>query len=312
MLILLSLLCLLTSIWPLFDTSHYALELLEQARLHLIIAYALILLLCLWCRQIIAVLIMVGLVAFNLYWIYDSFTIVPKQEAAQADKRFRVLSFNVYEENWQPETIVPSIMGADPDVVVIVEAARAVKQMLESQLASHYPFRFPEGAEGANYDWAIFSKHPLEGEFRKVKEGSSQIALYGAVNAHGRTIQLFGLHTLSPRNAYRASVRNVQLRELAEHIVTRADPAQPVIVAGDFNTVPWHAGMRDFQRVARLVNADDFWSMTLTWPSWLPSPLNVPIDHILHSTHFCSDDKQRLSASGSDHYPVYADLYLCN
>lgn len=312
MLIAFSLFCLLASIWPLFDTSYYPLELLEQARLHLIIGYALILLICLWRKRVAATLIMAGLVTFNLYWIHDSFTIVPKMKAKPGDEKFRVLSFNVYEENSQPEMIVPAIVRADADVVVVVEATRTVKHMLESQLASRYPFRFPDGAEGLNYDWAIFSKHPFIGEHRRVKESSSQIALYGEISAHGRTIQLFGLHTLSPRNAYRASVRNVQLQELAEHIATRTDPAQPVIVAGDFNTVPWHGSMRDFQRVARLVNADNFWSMTLTWPSWLPSPLNVPIDHILHSTHFCSDDKQRLSASGSDHYPVYAELYLCN
>lgn len=312
MLIVFSLFCLLVSIWPLFDTTYYGLELLEQARLHLTIGFILALLVCLWRRRIIATLMMAGVVAFNLYWIYDSFTIVPKPETGDMAKKFRVLSFNVYEENWQPERIVPAILSAEPDVVVIVEATRTLKHMLESQLSPHYPFHFPAAEQEGPNDWVIFSRYPLMGEHRKVKEGSTQIALYGAISAHGRTIQLFGVHTLSPRNAYRASVRDVQLRELAEHIAIHTDPAQPVIVAGDFNTVPWHASMRDFQRMARLANADDFWRMTLTWPSWLPSPLNVPIDHILHSTHFCSGDKKRLSASGSDHYPVYADLYLCN
>lgn len=312
MLLIVSLFSVVAALWPLWDTVRLLPELMEQARLQLTFFYVIILLFAFWRKKLFSSCIMLALIAFNIYWMQSSFSVVPKMPLPHnPTEKFRVFSFNVYKENKNIDEVAHAVLHADADIALLVELEKSALDALLPQLSQRYPFHFPQNDKDTLYEWAIFSKYPLQAENRTVKEGSGQKVMYAKIAYENRKIQLFGLHTLSPKSEMRTAVRNTQLSRLATHIAQNADFSEPIIVAGDMNTAPWQQCLRDFQKVAQLSNADNFWDMTLTWPTTLPTPFVVPIDHIFHNSQFCSSEKHRLANAGSDHYPIYADLYFC-
>lgn len=306
------LLCMAMTFWPLWDEYRFIPELLGQARLYLTFSYIVILLLFLWRKRWFACVLMAGIIGFNLYWMYSSFHMGSQTVVLdKAAPRLRMLSFNVYKDNSNPDAIGSMVRSVNPDVVLLVEAEGRLEGKAIEQLAPDYPFRFTRRDAREYISLALFSKYPFKMEQRPLTRGSEQKVFYAEIDFRGQPVQFYGVHPISPKNLDRTITRNIQLRKLAAHIMTQANPDLPLIVAGDFNTAPWQNGMRDFQRVTHLVNTDNFGNITLTWPTWLPPVFGVPIDHILHNSWFCSGEKHKLPATGSDHYPVWADLYLC-
>lgn len=311
MLFLLSLVCVFATLWPLWDTASFPAELLGQFRLQITACYIFVLLSCIWRRKMLAGFIAFGLILFNLYWMHTSFAIVSKsQSAIRSDARFRILSFNIYKENGGADAVASVIRQADPDIVFLMEVNGPMLQKLKNALLQPYPFHFAVSDAPDHLNWVLFSKYPMKAEKQRLEEGDMQKVLFADIAYPGQEIQFLGAHMLSPRNKERIGIRNAQLDRLARHITEKIDLAKPIIVAGDMNTAPWQRSLRDFQNVTRLSNSGSLAEMVVTWPSWLPV-VGLPIDHIMHNSRFCGSDKYRLMASGSDHYPIYADLYLC-
>jgi endonuclease/exonuclease/phosphatase (EEP) superfamily protein YafD len=90
-----------------------------------------------------------------------------------------------------------------------------------------------------------------------------------------------------------------------------AASAEPVVMAGDFNAVPWSPIVRLAKRVAGVedprvgrgfIASFDAESVWMRWP----------LDHILAQDAFSVLSSGRLGYTGSDHYPMVATLCLEN
>jgi endonuclease/exonuclease/phosphatase (EEP) superfamily protein YafD len=123
-----------------------------------------------------------------------------------------------------------------------------------------------------------------------------------------RTLTVVGVHpsSPSPKDPSDTRQRNLQLGYLADLLEgTRG----PVVVAGDFNTTPWSPFFQDLVATAGLRNAANGHGCIGTWPTWF-WPAQIPIDHILVKGPIAVASMGRGSRTGSDHYPVVADLRL--
>lgn len=85
------------------------------------------------------------------------------------------------------------------------------------------------------------------------------------------------------------------------------DMKVPRLVIGDFNDVAWSRTTRLFQKVSRLLDprkGRGFFS-TFQADFWF---MRFPLDHIFCSKHFSLVELKKLSACGSDHFPIVAEL----
>jgi endonuclease/exonuclease/phosphatase (EEP) superfamily protein YafD len=83
----------------------------------------------------------------------------------------------------------------------------------------------------------------------------------------------------------------------------------PVVVAGDFNDVPWSYVTLMMRRISGLLDPRIGRGPYNTFHTRYPF-FRCPIDHVLHSAHFSLRRLERGPDVGSDHYPFLADLQL--
>jgi endonuclease/exonuclease/phosphatase (EEP) superfamily protein YafD len=85
-----------------------------------------------------------------------------------------------------------------------------------------------------------------------------------------------------------------------------------MILAGDFNEVPWSAAMRrledDIRPLRRITRAALSYPALIDEREW-PLPL-LPIDHIFVGPGIAVESVRILPATGSDHLPILAELAL--
>ncbi len=79
----------------------------------------------------------------------------------------------------------------------------------------------------------------------------------------------------------------------------------PKLVAGDFNAIPWSAGLRAFLRDTRLTG----FNTLATWPVWLGFA-GIPIDHAFVSRDLRILDIGTGPDIGSDHLPMLIGVAL--
>ena len=87
-----------------------------------------------------------------------------------------------------------------------------------------------------------------------------------------------------------------------------AQGGRPAVLGGDLNTVAWSATSSLVQRIGGLLDPRVGRGPYATFPTWLPAPLRVPIDHVLFTPEFRLLDLERLPDIGSDHLPLFAAL----
>lgn len=226
-------------------------------------------------------------------------------------KPFRILSFNVYFKNDNYERIYQTLKAADADVIVLQEAQPDFMNYGHDRLMSVYPFYYPAIERGDHARWTLYSKYPVIEARSQDVAGTRGAALYAKIDMDGRIVNVITLHATSPRTLDRVKARNKRLEGLGIVVREIIKDNQYVIVAGDFNNVPWHPAMKTFKARTRLRNNDGIAHYFGTWPAWLPSIFAIPIDHIFYSQSFHHVSYSRKPSAGSDHYPISADLYFC-
>jgi endonuclease/exonuclease/phosphatase (EEP) superfamily protein YafD len=109
-----------------------------------------------------------------------------------------------------------------------------------------------------------------------------------------------GTHVHRPtRNPY---IHELQMKRLASIV---GAVTGPVVLAGDFNAVPWSAS---FRRLRAHTGLKPHAQMMPTWPALPVSLPQFALDHVLLSSDLDVQGARLGSAVGSDHYPVIVDL----
>jgi endonuclease/exonuclease/phosphatase (EEP) superfamily protein YafD len=253
-------------------------------------------------------LITVGLLGFVAAAVLMSPEFVRRRSApaaADAAARVRLIQFNAWELNREPEAAAGWIDGERPDVVAVEELSPAFRAALERR-----GFR---GERGLNEGIAIFSRSarvhepfmvpladwPLLPEFAR--------ASFTAPGGHG-AFSLVAVHLRWPTkpHAWRQTLRLAEFLDLYG--------SDRLILVGDFNLTPWSFTLRQLDHRIGLERRD---RLSLTWPARVSvqerqysTPAILPIDHVYAGSAWRTVRVRRGPSMGSDHYPLVVDLAL--
>lgn len=234
--------------------------------------------------------------------------VLPQAEPARGspDRTAPVLtvySANLNAENGDVEAIAASIRQSDPDIVILVELGSKAFNARDRILAG-YPYQqasdrvVPPGTRGSVI---IASRYPLS----PVDAPRDQLS---ALQARAATplgpLHLVGVHMTRPWPFQYQWGQIIQAELLANRLEGVEDP---ILVAGDFNTVSSARIGRQIKAQTGLTPAG---AWPGTWPTELPSWLGIGIDHQWRSDELVFLSRRIGKRTGSDHYPIVTRVTL--
>jgi endonuclease/exonuclease/phosphatase (EEP) superfamily protein YafD len=221
-------------------------------------------------------------------------------------RALRVASANVYDPNPTPGKVLDFVRASDADIVVLVDAEAPRWRPVLAGIGALYAHAVPEGWSGGA-PIVLFSRHPILAERPAEPPRKLNPFVRADIAVGGQTVTVIGVHARSPTpyEGYHTHLRDRQLRRLAE--VVREERG-PVIVAGDLNLSPGSPRFGEFLAEAGL-NAARGQGWIGTWPQWF-WPARVQIDHVLAKGPIALEAIGRGPGTGSDHFPVVANLRL--
>ena len=176
----------------------------------------------------------------------------------------------------------------------------------KQRLIGEYPFSTSVYAPRTGTAYALLSRWPVITSGKRYHAGRSNFPLFQYdIQLETQMVTLFGVHTTSPRSADNKQTRDGQLRQLLE-VISGSRAGNPQVLLGDFNATPWTPALRAIATKLNYFAPSN--SLQGTWPTWLPTPMRIPIDHIFYDDRLCTFNSGRTHIEGSDHAAVYADL----
>lgn len=287
-----------------FPSIHWTFELLSHLRLNVIWGSLPILLLALVLRRWWIVVLAVITCVINLMIIAPVWR-TPHQPL-RAKTTSTVCVANVLTSNTQYELFQRVIRKQRPDVVLLVEVGDAWTQALKP-LHAKYPHRFYQ-PRNDNFGLAVLSKHPLT-QSRRMKLGTYAMPAFQAsvTLPQSDPLTLYLIHPIPPTSPRNVVGRDTYLSELTEKINAQ-DGAK--LVAGDFNATPWSEVFESFTKQTKLRDTRVGQGMQSTWPAMIPTPFQIPIDHILVSDDVALYKRWVTAPVGSDHLPVCVEIHV--
>lgn len=228
--------------------------------------------------------------------------VLPQAEPARGspDRAAPVLtvySANLHADNGDVESISASIREADADIVILIELGADAFAAREQFLAG-YPYRqssekiVPPGSRGSVL---IASRYPLS---RVDRPRDRLSALHARAETPLGPLHLVGVHMTRPWPFQYQWGQIIHAELLADRLEGVTDP---ILVAGDFNTVSSARIGRQIKEQTGLTPAG---AWPGTWPTALPSWLGIGIDHQWRSDELVFLSRRIGKRTGSDHYPV--------
>lgn len=228
--------------------------------------------------------------------------------APQAGLRLRVVTHNVWTRNVDPVGTAAVLAGSGADILLLQETAGQFASALP-MLARSFPYT--SRCQRRRCAVTILSRYPIEQVghrspdrlWRRIDPGV-MLEVHVRLPGDAGTIAVVTVHLArgQPPGA------DLNQRTALAQALRRAD-GESLILAGDFNLVPWSARMRALEEsLDPLVRG----TATLSWPARVGErssslPL-VSIDHVFAGTGWAVAGVYRLSRTGSDHYPIAVDL----
>ncbi|MEH6699864.1 MAG: endonuclease/exonuclease/phosphatase family protein [Brevundimonas sp.] len=234
--------------------------------------------------------------------------VLPQAEPARGapDRSAPVLtvySANLNADNGDVEAISASIRDANADIVILIEVSPAAFAARQDILAD-YPYQrasetvVPPGSRGSVI---IAARYPLS----PVDMPRDQLsALHARADTPLGPLHLAGVHMTRPWPFQYQWGQIIQAQLLADRLARVTDP---ILVAGDFNTVSSARIGRQIKAQTGLTPAG---AWPGTWPTELPSWLGIGIDHQWRSDELVFLSRRIGKRTGSDHYPLVTRITL--
>jgi endonuclease/exonuclease/phosphatase (EEP) superfamily protein YafD len=295
------------------------LAVLEQFALQLGLVAALAALLALALRRWARLVLLLALTA-SLSWP----VFAPRGEAAAVTDpaRLKVVSANLWHSAAGRDKTIAALLASDADIIGLVEATPAWRPALQPLFAK-YPYRVDCFDLDPECQTMLLSKLPIDKPIAGRVWKATPIVAGGEIRWNGRAITVLATHWFRPllrsdesawgaddakRSAYLAAglpvSRQAGQAGLFAQYLDRDVPPE-LIVMGDLNGAPWSRVQRAFRARTGLDNAA---GAAATWPSFLPWPLRLPLDHILARGHLVVTKFETGPRTDSDHLPVVAEI----
>lgn len=233
---------------------------------------------------------------------------MPRSQVVFADDgRIKVMSYNIWGNNKERETIAGVIQQQQPDLLLIQEldtdfVDAFLRDVEESYSDEKIYFTYePVMRQG------IVSRYPLTPLEGSYAQGRAQKAI---IHSPAGDFEVWNVHLIQP------VVWSRHYREMTRLAKAVAAEDGPLVVGGDFNTTDQTQVYKKIDRHLNNAHWDSGWGFGFSFPADRSNIKGVPvptavvrIDHIFYSDHFTAYNARTLSESGgSDHFPVITDL----
>lgn len=230
-------------------------------------------------------------------------------EASSKGPSIRLLQFNTWPKNPNDRKVLALIESERPDVVSLQETSESLRGAVDHELSDRYQI-LTAGSELLliRRDAALIR---MRGHDRHALPGGSE-AISAGLEIGGREVAVLSLHAMAPIGLARAAIRDAQFEWVARW--SRARPG-PTIILGDLNATPWSHPFGRLLREGELIDSARGFGVQPTWRTSygpvrgvLAWPVQIPIDHCLHSAGLVTMDRKTGPACGSNHYPLLVTL----
>lgn len=195
-----------------------------------------------------------------------------------------------------------------PDIVLLQEVSPSLADKITA-LGEAYPYHMLAPKAGA-FGMVIYSRVPILSSERLKLEGAK--VEYSKLELQtpklGLPVTLYEVHLRNPLQKVEAELRDVGLASLGT--LVGGDQAVNRLLIGDLNLTPYSPYYNKLEHETGLKNSMRGISISGTWPSFLPVPLRLPIDHLLLPETMDVLERRVLGHYGSDHLPVLTRLRL--
>lgn len=230
-------------------------------------------------------------------------TRVGASSAGTGGPTLKVIQFNLWNQNLDPEGTFAWIRAQDADVIVI-EEARGRSAALGARLREAYP-HWSSCDVPRICSVMVLSRLPMLDR----GSGRGPPTAWARYRWNGVPITVVGAHYFWP---YPPGMQGWQSWRLADHIAPM--PKDRMILAGDMNAAPWSFFLT---RQDAAFGLERRTHALFSWPAARlprirsevrpPFPF-LPIDHIYAGPTWRTVSVRRGPRLGSDHYPVVVEL----
>lgn len=235
--------------------------------------------------------------------------------------RLKVVSANLWHSAAGHDRTIAALLASDADIIGLVEATPEWRPALQP-LYAKYPHRVDCFDLDPECQTMLLSRLPIDKEIAGRVWKATPIVAGGIVRWNGRPIAVLATHWFrpllrsdesawgaddAPRSAYLAEGLPVSRQAGQAGLFAKyldRDAPKDLIVMGDLNGAPWSRVQRAFRARTGLDNA----GAAATWPSFLPWPLRLPLDHVLARGHLVVTSFETGPRTESDHLPVIAEI----
>lgn len=262
----------------------------------------------LWCgrrlRALACALLLVPDAALMLHAVWS-----PGTQSEPGAHVLEVYSANLSESQAAVSVSLDQVEALQPDLIWWSEFPGELNVELQARLAvlgGNYPFGFEMRAEGGR-ELRFLSRYPLRS--RQTFEPArtrGRPALRLGLDIDGIQLVVFALHAHPPVSGWSLAARNETLTWVEQQLARYRGNA---LVIGDLNTSAYGPRFRQLIRRTGLACRAPWQCSVVSWPAQVP-PLLTPIDHVLGQGALQVRNLRRGGYTGSDHYPVIADVVL--
>jgi endonuclease/exonuclease/phosphatase (EEP) superfamily protein YafD len=245
-------------------------------------------------------LILLSLPVTNFYWEYNSHI----KQIDNSSNDFKVMSFNIYFENQDMENVSDAVKQNQPDVVIMYELTSSQFDQLTPMLSTYYQYSLKPTSTGNG----VFSKYKLENPVQK--DYAEDIGYFHAgITKNDKTYSVYGIHPPAMLGRSYTTLRYKNIDDITHAVA--ADNNSNIIIAGDYNMVPWVSGyMYLMERLpSGFYNVGQGRGIYFTWSPFYKFDLPVStIDQVVLSPNLDVTDFQNIWINGSDHHALIVTI----
>ena len=235
--------------------------------------------------------------------------------------RLKVLSSNLWHLASGHDRTIEALMASDADVIGLIEVTPEWRTAI-TPLVAKYPYHVDCFDLEPHCQTMLLSKLPIAKPYAGRIWRATPIVAGGELIWNGRPITVLATHLFRPlarsdesqwgghdpaRASYLAERLPLSRQAGQAGLLAKYLNSLPgdLILMGDFNSVPWSRVQSAFRAKTGLDNQAGW---DFTWPSLLPWPLRLPIDHVLARGHLTVTHFAAGPRTDSDHFPAVAEI----
>jgi endonuclease/exonuclease/phosphatase (EEP) superfamily protein YafD len=226
-----------------------------------------------------------------------------------------VLHMTLDHSNPDIARAIAYIKRQKPDMLSLLEITPRTFPRFQAELSDYQVVIAEPRWRSQGSAWLV-SRHPSrpiqiqDAAIISLPPESDRPMLRTRVSYGGAAIDLLSFQAVRPRSADTYQLQQAEFAALADWSQQQLQQGRNLIVIGDFNSTPWSALFRQLLPNSGLVNSQTGFGLQPSWNANLPSLLQIPINHCLHSRSIATVDRHIGDDIGSDHLPLLVKLQV--